>query len=268
MKYIFEGQLGVQVLGSGSKGNALIIYTNNGALLLDAGLSGRELMKRLTDISVDVSQLDGVLLTHEHNDHVRGLKGLIKKCSLTVWANSQTSEYLKSRGYQEMSWAEFDTGSTFPIGSFTVKSFPVPHDAYDPCGFVITSEKVSVGVLTDLGYCTDEVRQRAACCHVLYLEANYDEELLASDPKRPWATKQRIMARHGHLSNLQASELLSGLKGRNAPLRHVFLGHMSEDCNEAELAINQIRQGLNQAGLDHVEIHLTYQSQVSELVIL
>lgn len=268
MRHIFEGQVGTQIIGSGSKGNAVLIYDDKRAFLVDAGLSGRELIKRLDGAGFELERLAGVILTHEHDDHTRGLKGLLKKIDVPVWANIQTSDYLKSRGYQKVKWQVFDTGSEFSFDGIKVKSFPVPHDAYDPCGFVVCIGEISVGILTDLGYCTDIIRREIASCQVLVLEANYDDELLAQDQKRPWSVKQRISARHGHLSNVQAAELLRSLVNRNCKLRHVFLAHMSEDCNSPELAITEVRKGLAEAGLEHVEVHLSYQSHVSDDVVI
>lgn len=268
MNLMFENQTKVQVLGSGSKGNATLIEGGNDALLVDAGLSGRELTHRLDSTGTSVDQLTGIILTHEHNDHVRGLKGLLKKAKIPTWGNEQTIAHLGSQGYPSDQWMTFCTGEEFLVGQMSVSSFPVPHDAYDPCGFTIDVNGIRVGVLTDLGYCTEEVREAACKCHILFLEANYDVQMLSEDTKRPWATKQRISARHGHLSNTQASELLASFKGSNSPLRHIFLGHMSEDCNEPSLAISAIQQGTRAAGMDAVEIHLTHQSKPSEAVIL
>ncbi len=268
MRHIFEDQIKVQVLGSGSKGNATLIAGGGKAVLIDAGLSGRELIKRLASAGIRPDQLTAVILTHEHNDHVRGLKGLLRVANVPVWANIQTATHLRSNGYRPDQWNSFDTGQEFEFSNVSVASFAVPHDAYDPCGFVVTMQGIAVGILTDLGYCTEVVCEAAARCHVLCLEANYDVQLLSQDTKRPWATKQRISARHGHLSNEQASALLAGLDGKNAPLRHVFLGHMSEDCNSPEVALPEIQLGLQRAGLNGVEVHLTYQSKVSDIVVI
>jgi phosphoribosyl 1,2-cyclic phosphodiesterase len=266
MSYIFENQIGVQVLGSGSRGNAVLVYTVSGALLIDAGLSGRELTKRLDACGMDLNQLRAVLLTHEHNDHARGLKGLLNKVSVPVWANAQTADFLSARGLDGVEWKLFNTNESFAAGPFKVESFPIPHDAYDPCGYCIEFADKSVCILTDLGYCTDAVKDAAARSHVIILEANYDPELLAADTKRPWATKQRIMARHGHLSNVQASQLLAQLKG--APLKHVFLAHMSEDCNQPDVAVIEVRKGLQLGELQHVQVHLTHQDKPSESILV
>ncbi|MEM6886082.1 MAG: MBL fold metallo-hydrolase [Verrucomicrobiota bacterium] len=268
MRLKFEGQTCVQVLGSGSKGNAILIGSDQEYLLVDAGLSGKELIRRLDTAGVDVKQLAGVILTHEHQDHVRGLKGLIRVENVPVWGNEQTLQHLQSSDSHSVAWNVFGTGTSFGVGSAKVESFPVPHDAYDPCGFIVNICGVSVGILTDLGYCTDVIQRAAARCHILVLEANYDVELLSSDTKRPWATKQRIAARHGHLSNTQASELIASLKNLNSPLRHIFMSHMSEDCNDPEIAKSELRQGLVKAGLPDVRIHQTYQGKVSDCVIL
>jgi len=268
MNLLFENQTRVQVLGSGSKGNVILIEGGSEVILVDAGLSGKELVERLNRAGIELCQLTGVILTHEHNDHVRGLKGLLKRKALPVWGSQQTISHLRSLGYRHNQWQTFCTGQQFCVGGMSVSSFAVPHDAYDPCGFIITVNGVQVGILTDLGYCTEEVKRAAFNCHILCLEANYDAQMLSEDTKRPWATKQRISARHGHLSNTQAAELLASFKGRRSPLRDVFLVHMSEDCNNPDLALGEIQQGLTTAELEGVKLHLSYQSKPSDAVIL
>lgn len=268
MNLLLENQTKVQVLGSGSRGNATLIAGGNDVILVDAGLSGQELIHRLNSTGVTLDQLKGIILTHEHNDHVRGLKGLLKRKKIPVWGNEQTISHLRTAGYQSDCWNLFSTGGEFQLGNMFVRSFTVPHDAYDPCGFTVSVSGIHVGIVTDLGYWTTEVQQAVCNCHILCLEANYDAHLLSEDTRRPWATKQRISARHGHLSNAQAAELLASFKGRNSPLRHVFVGHMSEDCNSPDLALSEIQRGIQAAGIDAVKVHLTYQSKVSEPVVI
>src|SRR5439155_8006053 len=135
--------------------------------------------------------------------------------------------------------------------------FSVPHDAYDPVGFLLRTAEGNIGFLTDLGYATKLVLQRVQSANVLLLEANYDLKLLQDDPKRPWSVKQRIVSRHGHLSNDAAAAVLEQLI--SAEMRHLYLGHLSADCNRPELARHAIGQMLDKNGADHVRVEVAAQ---------
>jgi phosphoribosyl 1,2-cyclic phosphodiesterase len=228
----------ITILGSGSAGNCTLIESDQTRILVDAGLSGRQILQRLAMLGQAVEELDGIVLTHEHTDHSRGLGTLCKSRPLPVYANRLTAEAIAAgadwNGKTRVSWRLFCTGAAFPVGNLTVESFSVPHDAQDPVGFVIRNGEVSVGVLTDLGHVTRLAAERVRSADALVLEANHDLKLLQEDPHRPWATKQRIMSRHGHLSN-DAAAALAGELARQR-LRHVMLAHLSRDCNRPELA--------------------------------
>lgn len=259
MNFLLDDQMRVTVLASGSRGNVTLIECGRQAILIDAGISGRRLRKLLLSTWGPPETLSGCFLTHEHMDHARGLKTLFAgEGGEWIRANSQTREYLASRGMDTRRWKDFQTGEEVICGVFSVRSFPVPHDAYDPCGFQVRAGGRTAVICTDLGYVTAEVKEQAGSADIFVLEANYDEALLAADSKRPWSTKQRIMARHGHLSNAQAGDLLAGLSGSR--LKHVLLAHLSEDCNRPELAVSAAREGIRRAGLEGVNIHPASQS--------
>lgn len=267
MTVLSSNQIRVTVLASGSRGNATLVEMGNEGILIDAGLSGRRLRELLSRQWAPPERLSRCFLTHEHMDHVRGIKTLFPGGGGNrISANEQTRNFLNDRGMNTDGWKTFCTGEEVTCGGFSVSSFPVPHDAYDPCGFQIWAEEKTVVVCTDLGYATTEIKARVATADILVLEANYDEALLRSDTKRPWATKQRIMERHGHLSNLQVTELLSTLSGSG--LKHILLAHISEDCNRPELAIRAAREGIRQAGLQGVGIYPTFQNKPSESVVV
>ena len=151
-----------------------------------------------------------------------------------------------------MEWKIFQTGSRFQLGSLDVQSFSIPHDAAEPVGFVLGYEGQSLGFITDLGFPTRMVIERVRSVHTLVIEANHDEKMLQEDTRRPWATKQRIMSRHGHLSNAAAAEVLASIAGNG--LRRALLGHLSEDCNTPELALRTVRERLAQDGGGGVEV--------------
>jgi phosphoribosyl 1,2-cyclic phosphodiesterase len=232
----------VTILGSGSAGNCTLIETEQTAILVDAGLSSRQIVQRLATMGRAVSEIDAVLLTHEHTDHTRGLGVLCKTHPIPVFANRLTAEAVASQETQRIRWQLFSTGHPFAVGDFTVEPFPVPHDASDPVGFAIRTDAHAVGVLTDLGHVTKLVVERMRAMDLLVLESNHDMRLLQEDTARPWALKQRIMSRHGHLSNDDAATLAGEVCCDR--LRHVFLAHLSRDCNRPEIAQRVVSEKL------------------------
>jgi phosphoribosyl 1,2-cyclic phosphodiesterase len=255
----------ITILGSGSAGNCTLIETDTTRLLVDAGLSGRQIAQRLALIGRNLEQVNGIILTHEHSDHTRGLGTLCKARSIAVYANRLTAEAVavnpEEQSRVRISWRLFATGASFEIGDLLVESFSVPHDAQDPVGFVLrhTSSGISVGVLTDLGHVTKLVTERMRTMDALVLEANHDLKLLQEDAARPWATKQRIMSRHGHLSNDAAATLASEVASDK--LRHVFLAHLSRDCNRPELAQQAVGEKLHKIGARHIAVAVSSQDK-------
>lgn len=232
----------VATLGSGSAGNAMLVRGASSAILVDAGLSAKQLVTRLATHGVRPEDLSGVLITHEHSDHTSALKVLLAKHRIPVYCNAFTAHALTDEGLQNAQWQLFQNGAEFSVGEFSVKAFSVPHDASDPVGFRITCREVAFGVLTDLGYATRLAFDMLQGIEGLFIETNYDEAMLDGDPRRPWAVKNRIKSRHGHLSNVAAAAVVAEL---NAPaLRHVILGHLSRDCNAPHLAEESIKSTL------------------------
>lgn len=253
--------MGIQitVLGSGSGGNCTLISTDKTALLVDAGLSCRQITQRLAAVGWSLDQVQGIVLTHEHSDHVSALSVLCKSKSIPVYANRFTAEAVSHDISQRLAWRLFTTGSGFDIGDLTVESFSVPHDAQDPVGFVIHNCNASIGFTTDLGHATRLVADRIRALDALVLEANHDVKMLQDNPDRPWATKQRILSRHGHLSNDDAAQLAGEIVTDR--LRHLVLAHLSRDCNRPELAHKVVAGKLHQIGATHVHVTLSHQNQ-------
>ncbi len=251
------------VLASGSSGNCIYVESGGTALLVDAGVSARETERRLTAIGVDLAAVRGICLTHEHDDHRAGLCVLQRRTGAALYANAGTIEGVgQGEDAVGLNWNVFQTGTSFPVGPLTVTSFSVPHDSYDPVGYVIEDGAVRVGIVTDIGIPTGVVRQRLKACRVLVLEANHDEQLL-KETQRPWALKQRILGRQGHLSNTQAGELLCDVASE--ALQTVFLAHLSSECNRPELALRTVRHLLERGGHGHIAVKLTYPDRPSEI---
>ncbi len=251
------------MLGSGSAGNSALVATDYCKILVDGGLSARQLVLRLAQCGVTPEQLDGVLLTHEHGDHVCGLEVLCRKFDVPIYCNALTAEAIRCDGLFERhrNWRIFRTGSAFSIYDVTVQTFPVPHDAVDPLGFVFHAGSGGLGFITDLGYPTKMLIERLRQVQTLVIETNHDEKLLQNDPHRPWPVKQRIQSRHGHLSNTAATGVIEELLG--GKIERVVLGHLSRDCNTPELAFGAVHALLAKCGKIDMEVHCASQSEIS-----
>ena len=238
------------VLGSGSKGNSAVVECGGVRLLIDAGLSAKQLNLRLGLLGIEPASLDGILLTHEHGDHVKGLKIFLKQHAVPVFATAPTAKVVRQAGLEGGTWKTFDIAQTFTIGEVVVRSFAIQHDAVDPVGFVIGHASQRFGFVSDVGHVTRSMTQSLSGLNGLFVEANYDAQLLESDTKRPWSIKQRICSRHGHLSNEQVAELVCDIA--HPLLARVVLGHLSADCNTPELILGRLRASLAALGHGHV----------------
>jgi phosphoribosyl 1,2-cyclic phosphodiesterase len=230
----------VTVLASGSRGNCTLVASERARLLVDAGLSCRETVKRLRAVGEDPRDLTAILITHEHKDHVAGLYGLARKFKLPVFLSGATHDAWRrdardSKGEPcRLERLEtFSPGHSFDVGDVSVMPFTIPHDAADPVGFTFRTQGVKVAVATDLGYLPASVKHQLQGCDVLVVESNHDLEMLRVGPY-PWVVKQRVMSRVGHLSNDALAEFLASDYDGSAA--YLVLAHLSEHNNHPELA--------------------------------
>lgn len=244
--------LELAVLGSGSSGNSAVVCLGDTRLLIDAGLSARQICVRLEKLGIDPDSLSGILLTHEHGDHTRGIEVFCRKRELPVYATSHTCALVRENVSSKVIWRPFESGGSFEVGDVTVETFPVPHDAVDPVGFVLGCPRSRLGILSDVGHVTRLIVERLRGVDTLFTESNYDEVMLQNDTRRPWSTKQRISNRHGHLSNDQTADLVGQVATPN--LHRVVLGHLSSDCNTPDLAESVVRAQLASRGLHDTHI--------------
>ncbi len=254
------------ILGSGSNGNCAYLETGETRLLIDAGFSGKQIRERLATISRAPESLNGILITHEHSDHIQGLVGLAAKLNLPIYCNRLTKEGIESQLGIKINCQMFATGGSFEIGDVVVDTFSVPHDAYDPVGFLLRTNCGNIGFLTDLGHATKLILERVRSANILVLETNHDVKMVQEDTKRPWSLKQRILSRHGHLSNEAGAEVAE--KVVSAEMKHMFLGHLSRDCNKPELANRVVTQRLQKIGANHVQVTVTSQDVPCSTVCL
>src|SRR5438132_468230 len=251
------------MLGSGSAGNSALVSTDHCKILVDGGLSARQIVLRLEQCGVTPDQLDGVLLTHEHGDHVCGLEVLSRKFDIPIYCNALTAEAIRCDCALDRhpNWRIFRTGAEFSICDIAVQAFPVPHDAVDPVGFAFHAGSGSLGLITDLGYAPRVIIERLRDVRTIVIETNHDEKLLQNDSHRPWPVKQRIQSRHGHLSNKAAASVIEQLLP--GKIERVVLGHLSRDCNTPALAFAAVRDSLAKSGRIAMKIFCATQSQIS-----
>lgn len=246
------------ILGSGSAGNAAYIETDEARVLVDAGFSPRQIRQRLASIGRAPENLTAILITHEHSDHIQGLIGIAEKLRIPVYCNRATKEEIDQQLAAKIEYRLFVTGGGFEVGDITVETFAIPHDAQDPVGFLLRTCAGTFGFATDLGHVTRLVIERVRAANVLVLEANHDVRMLQDCLHRPWSLKQRIMSRHGHLSNEAAADATAEIMSDG--LRHLYLGHLSRDCNRPDLALRVVQDRLQQIGATHVRLELTAQN--------
>ncbi|GAB6137215.1 MBL fold metallo-hydrolase [Halanaerobaculum tunisiense] len=234
------------MLASGSSGNAIYIGTQKHKILVDAGLSGAEINRRLQEIEVDLADLDAILLTHEHSDHISGAGVLARRCDLPIYATEGTWQAGAEKLGKLRSEQQFICSEVFAIGELNIKSFTIPHDAQEPVGYTIRYQGHKVAVATDMGVVTEEVKEEVAGAQLVVLEANHDLEMLKIGPY-PWSLKKRVMSPKGHLSNDDAAALAVELAQQEA--NRILLAHLSQDNNIPELAFLTIKNMLVEQGL-------------------
>ncbi|MGD9115005.1 MAG: MBL fold metallo-hydrolase [Desulfobacterales bacterium] len=238
-----EFSLAVCVLASGSKGNATYISNGVTSILIDAGLSGVELERRLHSRGLNPTDLDAIIVSHEHSDHVQGVGILSRRYKLPVYINRKTDDASPQLGnLHEM--RPFACGAAFHIRDLNIHPFSISHDAEDPAGFTIGQNGISIGIATDLGFVTSMVKEHLKRCAVLILEANHDPTMLENGPY-PWYLKQRIKSRVGHLSNIDSRRLL--LEVQHPKLQQVVLAHLSETNNTPQKAFAEVVKALNRS---------------------
>jgi len=263
----------VSMLASGSRGNSAIVASARTRILVDAGISCRETFKRMKTVGEDPHSLSAILITHEHSDHIYGLATLAKKLHVPVfmtgathqaWARAVCDE--QGEKPQLEKFERFESGHRFQVGDIEVKPFTIPHDAADPVGFTFRAEGIKLGFVTDLGYVPVSVRDHLRGCDALVMESNHDLEMLRVGPY-PWAVKQRVMSRVGHLSNVALADFFINDYDNGATF--VVLAHLSEQNNHPEIARREAEKALaTRGGLFNNRVVLALQSEALEPIRL
>ena len=243
-------------LYSGSSGNSLFIETENTKLLVDAGVSSKKIQNALEGLNVDPSSIDGIIITHEHSDHVQGLGTFAKKFNVPIFVNNKTLDNMpkQKEKLDGLKLNNFEVGDHFEINDLKIKSFSIPHDAANPCGFLINKNSKSIGIATDIGHMTTDVLKELEPSDFLLLESNYEPEVLKFSPY-PYKLKQRIAGPNGHLPNEDAGKTISYLLKNN--LKQAMLGHLSKENNFPELAYKTVVEELIASNYNENSLNLS-----------
>nr|WP_321354566.1 MBL fold metallo-hydrolase [uncultured Draconibacterium sp.] len=225
--------LEICAIASGSNGNCYYIGNENSAILIDAGISTKQILKRMDERGLDSGKLRALFITHEHSDHMRGARVMGKRLHIPVYMTVKTYDG-SYKNLRPDNPCFFTCDETIEVDKFTVHPVKKFHDAADPCSFRISYNNLNIGVFTDIGEACDNVKEHVAKCNALFLESNYDEKMLWGG-RYPQFLKERVASNVGHLSNDQTFELLD--KHTNGDLRCVFLSHISKDNNTHKKAL-------------------------------
>lgn len=224
--------LEICAIASGSNGNCYYVGNEKDAILIDAGISAKQIILRMKERGLNPAKVKAVFVSHEHSDHMRGVRGVNKKLQVPIFLTVKTHSGLYKNLRPDCP-KFFTPGNTIEVGEFTIHSFLKNHDASEPCSFRVQYKEKNIGVFTDIGEPCDNVKSHLQKCDGLFLEANYDEKMLW-EGRYPYFLKQRVASEVGHLSNDQAFELLDKHVGEN--LQCVFLSHISKENNTPEIA--------------------------------
>ena len=243
-------------LYSGSSGNCLFVENNSTKILVDCGVSGKKVCEGLESIDKKIEDIDAIIVTHEHSDHVQSLGLISKKYNIPVYANIETWQAMPTQSQKilENNKKTFNNDNDFEIGNLLIHPFSTPHDAANPCGFNIYSGKRKISIATDLGHMDNVILENLKGSSFILLESNYDPEILKVS-KYPYILKQRIAGPNGHLSNSTAGKTIGCLIQND--LKTVMLGHLSKENNFPELAYQTVVEELIGQNIDTTEISLS-----------
>lgn len=255
--------IGYCPLASGSKGNCIYVGSPQCKILIDAGISAKAVRTKLAEIGVDIHEIDAILITHDHTDHIQGLKILSNHLNIPIFANAETAKGIVAYFHETFRFKIFSTGETFSYRDLTIHPFSVQHDTVDPVAFTIRLDDLKLGFCADLGFASKLVQTHLEGCDYLYLEANHEPSMVHAS-SRPMIYKQRVLSRSGHLSNDQCGELLTTVA--HDKLKHVHLAHLSSECNAQEVAIMKVSEHLQKRSMK-LDLSIAYQDTISKKIL-
>ncbi len=249
-------------LASGSRGNSVFVSAGGVSILVDAGLSGVELERRMAARNISPESISAIVITHEHTDHVKGAGILSRRYDIPLYINEKTCSGAEGKIGKVSRMEYFQCGTGFCIENIKIEPFSISHDALDPAGLTIEYENIKIGIATDMGVVTSLVREHLKGCRLLYIEANHDYDMLMNG-SYSWHLKQRIKGRTGHLSNRDAADMLDEIK--TDALNHVILAHLSEENNTPDKAFNTVNEAIGACG---IKLYVAMPHKPGEMIIL
>lgn len=254
---------------SGSSGNCLYVASSTTKILIDSGLTGKKVQQGLEQIGVDPAELSAIVITHEHDDHIKSAGILSRRYNIPIYANTKTWEAMIGNmgKLSDENIKVFDEYSAFLIGDILVQPFEIPHDAACPCGYTFVHEGAKIAIATDIGHMTEVIKANISDADLILLEANHDIELLKVGPY-PYHLKRRVLGSHGHLSNEDAGKALVEIIRSKSRTKKVILGHLSQTNNYPELALRTVVSVLQMHGIidgEHVEIDIAHRDRVGRV---
>jgi phosphoribosyl 1,2-cyclic phosphodiesterase len=246
-------------LASGSKGNCIYFGSKKTKILIDAGISAAATKRRLEEIKVSLEEIQAIIISHEHSDHILGLKTLAFRHGIPVFANAETAKGIYAVLGMCPQFKIFTTGETFIFEDIEIHPFSVQHDTVDPVAFILKTGGLKIGICTDLGFPSTLVRMHLKGCDYLMVESNHEPSMVHAS-SRPPVYKQRVLSRSGHLSNEACASLLVEVMGEN--LKHIHLAHLSQECNSEITALETVKKKIG----DQIEITIASQTQIGKPV--
>ena len=254
---------GICPLSSGSGGNLIFVGSSKTKLLFDVGLSLKKIGEKLEEIGLQITDIDGIVISHEHSDHIKGLEQIAKHTSIPILCNGDTAKAICETIDTRPNFKIFSTGEPFTFGDITIHPFSIQHDTLDPVAFTCSFDGIKVGICTDLGFASNLVVHHLRQCDYLFIEANHEEAMVHACA-RPLIYKKRVLGRQGHLSNKACAELLT--KVHHDGLKHVYLAHLSSECNSPEVAIKTISEHLKKHSIE-IPLSVAHQAKISQKIL-
>ena len=254
---------GMCPLSSGSEGNVIFVGSKNTKLLFDVGLSYKKITEKLSEINLTIDDIDGIVISHEHSDHIKGLEQIAKHTTIPILCNGDTAKAICEEIDTRPNFQIFATGEPFTFGDILIHPFSVQHDTLDPVAFSLSFDGIKVGICTDLGFASNLVAHHLKDCDYLYIEANHEEAMVHACA-RPLLYKKRVLGRQGHLSNKACAELIT--KIHHSGIKHIYLAHLSSECNHPDVALKTVSDHLEEHGIT-IPLSIAFQNKISKPIL-